>query len=223
MLDVIVPQYGQTHLTVELIRSVWPDDSVRFIVVDNGSAPYELAPVRAVLQRGPHRLVELTHNFGFAVAVNVGLEHSETEIVCIQNNDTVMPPGGFARLLEHMHAHPEIGLLGPLADNVDSAQRATAAVPDGGLLFTSPISFFCTLLRRSVLERVGPLCEEFGIGFGEDDDYCIRVRRAGYRVAIARDVFVHHVHHATFRPLVGEAGMDRESQQGLALLKEKYA
>jgi MoxR-like ATPase len=43
-----------------------------------------------------------------------------------------------------------------------------------------------------VLDRVGPLDERYERGFFEDEDYALRVRQAGYRVAVARDVFVHH-------------------------------
>jgi GT2 family glycosyltransferase len=50
--------------------------------------------------------------------------------------------------------------------------------------------------------------EAFGIGFFEDDDYCRRVERAGYGIACAEDVFVHHHLSASFDKL----GADRKRQ-----------
>ena len=40
--------------------------------------------------------------------------------------------------------------------------------------------------------------EKYGIGFFEDDDYCMRVAKAGYRSVIVDDVFVHHHLSASF-------------------------
>ena len=57
---------------------------------------------------------------------------------------------------------------------------------------------FCLLIRRAVIERIGLLDERFGIGCFDDDDYCLRAIRAGWRAVIARDAFVHHYGGRTF-------------------------
>ena len=67
------------------------------------------------------------------------------------------------------------------------------------------LAFFCIAMRRAVLDEVGLLDEAYGIGFFEDDDYCRRVRQAGYRLVIADDVFVHHHLSASFAPRGSEA------------------
>ena len=51
---------------------------------------------------------------------------------------------------------------------------------------------------RELVDKVGLLDEQFGQGFFEDDDFCRRVSDAGYTIAIAEDVFVHHHLSATF-------------------------
>ena len=60
-------------------------------------------------------------------------------------------------------------------------------------------------MPRQVFERVGELDEAFGVGFFEDDDYCRRVELAGWRIACAEDVFVHHHLSASFDQLKAEA------------------
>ena len=60
------------------------------------------------------------------------------------------------------------------------------------------LAFFCVAMRRQVYQEVGGLDESFGLGFFEDDDYCNRVRAAGWDLAIAEDVFVHHHLSASF-------------------------
>jgi GT2 family glycosyltransferase len=63
---------------------------------------------------------------------------------------------------------------------------------------------YCVAIRRGVLAEVGPLDEAYGVGMFEDDDFAIRVREAGYRVACAEDVYVHHVGQGSFRKLAPE-------------------
>ena len=60
-------------------------------------------------------------------------------------------------------------------------------------------------MPRRVHEKVGGLDEAFGLGFFEDDDYCRRVAEAGWEVACAEDVFVHHHLSASFDALKAEA------------------
>ena len=60
---------------------------------------------------------------------------------------------------------------------------------------------YCVAARASVLREVGPLDEAFGVGLFEDDDFSIRMREAGYRVACAQDAYVHHVGQGAFRLL----------------------
>ena len=43
--------------------------------------------------------------------------------------------------------------------------------------------------------------EQFVPGFFEDDDYCLRLGQAGYRIACAEDVFVYHELSASFDQL----------------------
>jgi hypothetical protein len=58
---------------------------------------------------------------------------------------------------------------------------------------------FCLLMKRVVYETIGGLDERFGIGFFDDDDLAERARRAGFGLAVAQDLFVHHFGSRTFQ------------------------
>jgi GT2 family glycosyltransferase len=60
------------------------------------------------------------------------------------------------------------------------------------------LSGFCLLMKREVYEGIGGLDERFGLGLFDDDDLAMRARQAGFELAVAHDLFVHHFGGRTF-------------------------
>ena len=61
-------------------------------------------------------------------------------------------------------------------------------------------------MKRVVYEKIGGLDERFGLGFFDDDDLAERARRAGFNLAVAQDLFVHHFGSRTFQGNGVDAG-----------------
>ena len=85
------------------------------------------------------------------------------------------------------------------------AFAARRAAEHRGRVFDIGVAaMYCVAARRAVLDDVGPLDEAYGIGMFEDDDFAVRMREKGYRVACAEDAYVHHVGQGAFRKLSPE-------------------
>lgn len=56
----------------------------------------------------------------------------------------------------------------------------------------------CMMLRAEVIARIGLLDEQFFM-YGEDLDWCLRAKQAGYRVVYYPEVVVHHIKRAASR------------------------
>ena len=222
-LDIVLLQCGLPELTVRCLESIHETyTGCRVILVDNGSSDEDIETAQRVLERYPSKLIRNGENLGFAKAMNIGLAETDASYMCILNNDTIISPFAFYRMLNYMDADPSLAIVGPRTNRCETAQRAEGP-GDPALIYTNGlIAFFCTILRREAWQEIGPLSEEYGLGYGEDDDYCIRTLQAGWRLGIANDAWVWHDHHATYKITIGEDGMEREGQQGLALLREKY-
>ena len=82
-----------------------------------------------------------------------------------------------------------------------------------------PLSFFCVAFRKEVLDEVGPLDEDFGMGLGDDDEYCYRLRAHGYRLMLSLGAFVFHWHRTTFTSL--KLPIDQIRRHNIATLKRK--
>jgi GT2 family glycosyltransferase len=57
---------------------------------------------------------------------------------------------------------------------------------------------FCLLVKRQVLEKIGPLEAESGLGLFDTDTLCRKARQAGFTLVICRDLFIHHFGTRTF-------------------------
>lgn len=192
--------------------------NLEIVVVDNGSTDGTPDYLRQyAVGRTDVKLVLNDSNLGFAAGNNAGLAVAGGDYLVVLNNDTYVTPGWIAPLVRHLRRDKSLGLVGPVTNNIGNEARIDIAYADmqqmqdrawhytsvhaGELLAVDTIAFFCAAMRRDVFERVGGLDEAFKFGFFEDDDYCRRVRAAGYRIAIAEDCFVHHHLSASFDAL----------------------
>jgi GT2 family glycosyltransferase len=195
---------------------------MEILVVDNASSDGTPDHLREAAARDPRiRAIFNAENRGFAAANNQGIAASRGEVVVLLNNDTVVPPGLMGLLARHLQRDPSIGLLCPTTNFCGNEARvepdyaeiaglpayaASRAEAHRGRVFDIGVAaMYCVAARRAVLDDVGPLDEAYGVGMFEDDDFAVRMRAKGYRVACAEDAYVHHVGQGAFRKLSPEA------------------
>ena len=86
---------------------------------------------------------------------------------------------------------------------------------------TRRLGFFCVAFRRELVNKIGGLDEDFGLGFYEDDDYCLRSLEAGFRLVCLEDVFVYHRGSVSFRQQPS-AATKALMKRNRALLEQKH-
>jgi GT2 family glycosyltransferase len=187
---------------------------------EDGSAE---AIERWIAERGDPRvtLVRSPVNTGFSGGHNRGIAEAPARAYLILNSDTLVRPGALRRLLAALDADPGLGVVAPRLTWEDGTPqiscfrfhspiseliRGAASGPVTRLfkrwevaLSTEPdpdqidwMSFACVLARREVLREIGGLDEGYFLYF-EDADCCLRVRRAGWRVAYLPEARVVHL------------------------------
>ncbi|MCM5572373.1 glycosyltransferase [Burkholderiaceae bacterium FT117] len=109
-------------------------------------------------------------------------------------------PVDYAIGLDRCLDEPNESLAAGVFETVDDFSQRWHRAWRGNLL-DCDATFFCVLLSRRAIERIGLLDETFFPGGFEDDDYCARARAAGIPVHLARDVFIHHWGSASFGQL----------------------
>jgi len=223
LVSVVVLTYNNLEFTEACLHSLELNTNYsnwELIIVDNASTDGTPEFLREYAASRDHvSLILNDENLGFAAGNNVGLKQAKGEFQILLNNDTYVTPGWLKDLVRHFDDE-SIGLVGPVTNNIGNeakvdiqyfnmvemveAARVFTRVHSREHIFVDTAAFFCVAIRKEVIEKVGLLDEAFGRGFFEDDDYCIRARKAGYKVAIADDVFVHHHLSASFNKLKDE-------------------
>lgn len=244
-VSVIVLTYNNLAFTEACLFSVehYSDYSnLEVIVVDNASSDGSREFLQGwATEKSPagHRraLILNDENRGFAAGNNIGLAAAEGEYLVLLNNDTYATPGWVRTLIAHLRRDPGLGLVGPVTNNIGNEARVEIGYADmtemiraakdytlrhpGRELPLRTAAFFCVAMPRAVYARIGGLDEAFGIGFFEDDDYCRRVERAGWRIVCAEDVFVHHHLSATFEQQDSQA-RQRLFERNKAIYEAKW-
>ena len=222
--SVIVLTHGRRDLTRDCLESLdrltgYPDWEL--VLVDNASPDGTPDLLHSFAFGRPWvKVIANSSNPGFAAGNNQVARATTGEYLVFLNNDTYVTRGWLGDLLAHFQAHPDLGLLCPVTNNIgnearidisygsleemEARARSYTSARRGRELDLRTVPFFCAAVPRSVWERVGGLDEGFGLGFFEDDDYAMRVRAAGLRVACAEDVFIHHHLSGSFQEMDSE-------------------
>jgi GT2 family glycosyltransferase len=145
------------------------------------------------------------------------------------NNDTVVLPDALERCARYLDAHPDVGVVGPQLLNPDGSKQnsihsvpnfVTEVLPKGLLEQIAPLRYpskrfehpapiaveavlgACMLVRREVLDDVGLMPEDYFF-FLEETDWCLQIRRAGWKVVHVPEArVIHDVHGATTKKRV---------------------
>ncbi len=220
--------------------------NVRVIVVNDGSNEATSQWLRARCTNNPlFKLIEHPANQGYTKTVNDGLKASDAPYVITQNSDTIVTQGWLQGLVRCMESDPKLGIVGPLSNaaswqnvpklrdesggfavnelpagmTADDMARLVAQVSDRRYPRLPFVNGFCFMIRRAVVDAIGYMDEEnFPVGYGEENDYCIRAMDAGFELAIADDVYVFHAKSKSF----GHERRKELSEQGTASLKRKH-
>jgi GT2 family glycosyltransferase/tetratricopeptide (TPR) repeat protein len=208
LLSVVMPNLnGFPHVKqcIGTFRATTPTP-YQLIVIDNGSTDGSLEWLR---EQPDVELLEMGRNIGAPAARNRGLAIARGEHVLLCDNDVLFTPRWLDRLLGHLHAWPDVGMVGPVADYVvpwqkvhrdpapgdtlDSFAEAIHLENPGQYSDTDQLILFFILARREAIDRIGAIDPRYGRWGYEDNDWTLRCRRAGYRMRIARDCFIMHL------------------------------
>lgn len=204
-----------------------PAEGLQVVVVDNASADASARMVREEFPQA--LLIANDTNVGYAAAVNQGLRAVEADYALILNSDIEVRPGSVEAMQRVMAEEPEVGMAGPelvlpdgrvqetwgegfslgefarqqlMVDKVwpkrGGAQAPTIQPGASAYHEVAHLHGAALLVRGEALRGVGELDEGYFM-YCEDSDWCLRLRRGGWKLAYVPGARMMHHHGASSR------------------------
>lgn len=225
-VDVIICIHNALQDVRRCLESVVRNSTPPFkiILVDDGSDEDAIAFLNEFSSSQECMLIRNDQARGYTFAANQGLRASTADFALLINSDTVVTPGWLDKMVACARSDPKIGMVGPLSNTASwqsipkiesNGDWADNPLPPGltidqmGDLVTQYseriyptmmfLNGFCLLIRRDLITKIGYFDEErFGVGYGEENDYCLRARKAGWKLALADDVYIYHAQSKSY-------------------------
>jgi glycosyltransferase involved in cell wall biosynthesis len=209
-VSVIIPVYNNTRDLPECLSAVKVSakhlDS-EIIVVDDASTD-ETPSVAATM--GVH-VLKLETNSGPAAARNLGAQHATGDVLFFVDADVVLGPSALDRAARILNTRPEIAAVFGSYDARPRAQGLVSQyrnllhhfVHQQGNPEASTFWAGCGAIRRGVFWAVGGFdAERFKRPSIEDIELGVRLRMAGYRVLLDREIQGTHLKHWTLGSVI---------------------
>ncbi|MGA2465064.1 MAG: glycosyltransferase [Thermodesulfobacteriota bacterium] len=217
-ISIVLITFNNLEYTKSCVESIFTYSrypNFQLILVDNHSQDGTIEYLKELQSRKLNvQFIFNEENKGFAGGNNLGLKVAEGEYIVLLNNDTVVTKDWLYVLMSILQKNPRLGMIGPVSNTVWNVQKIRSdyhtvdEMHKWAEYYTSQqqydyravnmLGFFCLMIKREVIEKVGLLDENYGVGMFEDDDFCRRAREAGYELGYTKRVFIHHKGSASF-------------------------
>ena len=180
-------------------------NSFDVIVVDNGSTD---GSQQMLAEKYPDvKVIQNDENVGLGRASNQGIDATRGKYVLLLNNDTIVDGASFDVMIDFLNANPKVGAVGGKVFNPDGTvqtcynyfstfqeeflvatrlgkllRRGYPAVVDAeDVKSVDWMTSACLMVRRSALDEVGLLDEDYFI-YGDEADLQYRIKKAGWEI-----------------------------------------
>lgn len=219
-IDVIIPVYNGYQFLVKLLQSIaLTKMKFRLFLIDDKSTDSRVLPFLQKYAEGKEYVVLLENdvNMGFVKTVNRGFELS-THHAALVNTDVELPEMWLERLMLPILTDSKTASSTPfttcgticsfpdfLKDNKLFMDLDVSKI-DQEFMMIKPVYQklptgvgFCMGVSRTALNEVGFFdAETFEKGYGEENDWCQRAIKKGYKNVHVENLFVYHKHGGSF-------------------------
>lgn len=210
-ITVFVVAYNRLEKTrrcVESILKYTEGIDYELLLVDNGSEDGTLDYFQSVpyLRK---RMIRITKNLGSQYALNLAMRLSSGRYFVQVTNDVIVTKNWLSNLLRCVESDSRIGMVTPGSSNISNLQEIPLNFSSYEEMQEKAATYnrsdprkweerlrlmtVILLIKREVIEQIGMIDRGFYHDFS-DDDFSVRVRRAGYKLMLCMDTFVHHDH-----------------------------
>ncbi len=223
-ITIVIPVYNAYDAVRQCLASVFQHTSrdAKLIVINDASPDERVQPMleMAVANRPNVQLVTNEENLGYTRTINRGINLAPDDDIILLNSDTSVGPRWLQNMRVAAYHDQDIGTVTAISDNsgafsvpkmgqandfpvwLQREETARAIAQHSSLIYpeTPTGSGFCLYIRRELMNDIGGFDEAaFPRGYGEENDFCMRAVRAGWRHIVDDRTLVYHVRSASFQ------------------------
>ncbi|MBX7245152.1 MAG: glycosyltransferase family 2 protein [Candidatus Sumerlaeaceae bacterium] len=215
-VSIVVLTLNGSDVIRDCLRSTFQNDYPDFevIVVNNGSTD---SVEEIVATEFPEvRIVSNCENLGYAGGINEGIKIARGDIIIPLNDDTILTPTVISEMVQPFLSRRKVGIVGCkiLYPDKKTIQHAGGAIRQNGSTFhfgygevddgrfdkmddVDYVTGCMIALRREVFEELGLYDDRYFPTYYEEVEYCVRARKAGWRVIYAPRAVLYHLESKT--------------------------
>ena len=204
-VSVLMPVYNGEKYLREAVESILNQifSDFEFIIIDDGSTDNTNDIIRSYSDPRV-RLVTNENNIGLTRSLNRGIDLSRSKYIARMDGDDVSLPARLEKQVEYMENHPETGVVGTRASEINHlgkiTRRKTAHhISDKKmkvqLMFGTCFLHPSVMMRRRTLENTGICYDE---SFSTSQDYFLWWRLSSHtKFSNLSDALLHYRKHSS--------------------------
>ncbi|HSW37365.1 MAG TPA: glycosyltransferase family 2 protein [Candidatus Saccharimonadales bacterium] len=224
-ITIVVPVYGDWESLSTCIDSLLEHVDVKqtVILVNDCGPDVEMMEnniLAKIKGRANYHYYRNPQNLGFVKTCNRAvyeLDKTSNDILLL-NSDTKVTAGFLEEMVSVLYANPTHGCVCPRSNNATIAsvpQRLRDNHPERDLDYSyaiykkikpelprflvCPVAVgFCMLIKRDLIKEYGLFDEIYGLGYSEENDFCLRINQDGYLSVMANWAYVYHLESRSF-------------------------
>lgn len=240
-IDIILPVFNGFEDLKKCIDSIQRHTDLQkhtLLVLNDCSTDERIKKYLSTLRLSGIYVKNHTMNLGFSANINFGIFLSNRDVVLL-NSDTIVTRGWVEKIITAAYSDDNIATVTPLSNNATlcsipnncmeneipseySLDEWAAFIEKSSLCLYPTIptaNGFCMYIKRKVIDIIGGFdINAFGRGYGEENDFCYRAIRRGFRNVMCDNVFVYHKGTVSFLPREKEVYIKQHSK----ILQKRY-
>jgi GT2 family glycosyltransferase len=220
---IVIPVYNALDYVKQCLESVLKYRyGAEVLVVDDCSTEIGMGEYLDTLSG--NKLITLIRNeknLGFTRNANIGFEYAKDRNILLLNSDTIVFPNWIPNMYRDLTSSSNVGSVTALSNAASIYSVPFSSEYDCEPSFSSemagwlsevnedelpPIEIptchgFCVLISNEAISKVGDFdVETFGRGYGEENDFSMRLFHAGFKNLLSLKTLVHHFGSKSFGP-----------------------
>lgn len=221
-LTIVIPIFNAAEEVEKCMDSIFENTAscINIILVNDASTDHKINELLDCYDKlSTISIINNPKNLGYTKSINIAIKSCETDII-ILNSDTEVTPYWAENITRCAYSSKSVGTVTPFSNNAGafsapqmnecnelpywSDKNSIGRAVTANSLFLYPEiptgNGFCMFIKRSLIERIGYFDEvNFPKGYGEENDFCLRAKKAGWKNILDDSTFIFHKRTASFK------------------------